>query len=129
MNKFLDKNADTLYFVFRVLIGIGFLLHGIAKLPGMFDGSTSVMSLFFWAGVIEVIGGAFLIIGLFVRPVAVISAIEMLVAFFYIHVGGNGTINPLENGGEGAMLYFAAFLVLMGYGAGKWAIDKSKRRK
>jgi putative oxidoreductase len=128
MKKFLEKNSSTFYFVFRVLIGIGFLLHGIMKLPGILDGSTSILSLMGLAGIIEVVGGAFLIVGLFVRPVAVISAIEMLVAFFYMHVASNGTLNPLANRGEAAMLYFAAFLVLMGYGAGKWAIDKKSSK-
>ena len=125
--KFLEKNSDNFYFVFRVLIGIGFLLHGIMKMPGIFGGTTSVFSLVGLAGIIETVGGAFLIIGLFVRTTAVISAIEMLVAFFYMHVAGKGTLNPLRNGGEAAMLYFAAFLVLAGFGAGKWGIDRKKR--
>lgn len=129
MSKFFDKNASTFYFVFRIIVGLGFLLHGLMKWPGIFDGSMSIFSLMGLAAIIETIGGVFLIIGLLVRPVAVISAVEMLVAFFYAHVAGRGTLNPLANGGEPAMLYFAAFLVLMAYGAGKWAIDRQKKMK
>lgn len=126
-SKFFDRNASTFYFVFRLIVGLGFLWHGLVKWPGIFDGSTGIASLMFLAAIIETIGGLFLVIGLFVRPVAVIAALEMLVAFFYVHVAGNGTLNPLANRGEPAMLYFAAFLVLMAYGAGKWAIDRKSR--
>lgn len=127
--KFFDKNASTFYFVFRVLIGLAFLLHGIMKWPGILEGTTSIASLMGLAAIIETVGGAFLIIGLFVRPTAVITALEMLYAFFFIHVAGNGTLHPLVNKGEPAMLFFAAFLVLMAYGAGKWGVDKQKRMK
>ena len=126
MKKFLETNSSTFYFVFRVIVGLGFLLHGIAKASGILTGSTSLFSLMGLAGIIEVVGGAFLIVGFLVRWTAVVAAIEMLVAFFYMHVAGRGTLNPLQNGGEAAMLYFAAFLVLMGMGAGKWGIDKKK---
>lgn len=125
--KFFEKNADKFYFVFRVLIGLGFLLHGIMKLPGMFSGATPVLGLVFLAGVIETVGGVFLILGFLVRPVAVISALEMLYAFIFMHAAGKGTLHPLQNGGEAAMLYFTAFLVLMAMGAGKWAIDKKSK--
>lgn len=128
MGKFLENNSSTFYFVFRVLVGIGFLLHGIMKLPGIFDGTTSIASLFFLAAIIETFSGALLIVGLFVRPAAVIAALEMLYVFFIVHVAGNGTLHPITNKGEAAMLYFAAFLVLMSYGAGKWGIDKKKSR-
>lgn len=128
MKKIFEKNASTFYFVFRVLVGLGFLLHGIMKLPGIFDGSTSIIGLMGLAAIIETIGGIFLIIGFWVRPTAFIAAIEMLVAFFYAHVAGKGTLHPLQNGGEAAMLYFAAFLVLMAYGAGKWGLDRNKSK-
>ncbi len=124
MNKFFDKNKDSFYVLFRVIVGLGFLLHGISKIPGIMEGKTVILSLMFLAAVIETIGGIFLIIGLFTRTTATISALEMLYAFIFIHIKSKG-INPLANGGEAAMLYFAAFLVLASFGARKWCIDKS----
>lgn len=118
----LEKNAQNLYVAFRLIVGILFLMHGIQKLPGIMSGSLG--TLFVLAGLIELVAGTFLIVGLYVRPVALISAVEMLVAFFYIHVMNNGTLNPLVNKGEPALLFFAAFLVLIGFGAGKWSLDK-----
>ena len=126
--KILTKNSDYFYFVFRVIIGITFLLHGYMKLPGILNGSTSMTSLMWYAGIIEIVAGVFIILGLFVTYSAFIAAIEMLVAFFYAHVAKSGTLNPLANKGEAALLFFAAFLILMTQGAKKWSLDKLFKR-
>ncbi len=47
----------------------------------------------------------------------------MLVALFTQHFPRGA--NPLFNGGEPAVLFLAAFLVLATHGAGKCAISKS----
>ncbi len=127
VNKFLEQNSDKFYFVFRILIGLVFFLHAIMKWPGMLNGQIAMLSLFWFAGIIETVAGAFIILGLFVRQTALIGALEMLVAYFYVHVPSKG-IHPLQNGGEPAVLFFAAFLALIAYGAGKWSID-AKRKK
>lgn len=121
VKNFLEKNSDYFYFVFRVLIGLLFLLHGIQKIPGIIGGKTSILSLMGLAGIIEVIGGAMLILGIFTTYVAMITAVEMLVAYFKIHAP-NG-ISPLVNKGEPSLLFFAAFLVLIAFGSRKWALD------
>ncbi len=122
MKGFLEDKGDYFYFVFRVIVGLLFLLHGVQKMPGIFNGTTSLFSLMGLAGIIELVGGAFLVIGLLTRYVALISAVEMLVAYFMVHFP-NG-LSPLENKGELALLYFAAFLVMMTFGSKKWALDE-----
>jgi putative oxidoreductase len=122
MKDFLENKKDYFYFVFRVVVGLLFLLHGLQKIPGIFNGATSIFSLIGLAGIIETVGGAFLVIGLLTRYVALISAVEMLVAYFMAHFP-NG-LSPLANKGESALLYFAAFLVMMAFGSKKWALDK-----
>jgi putative oxidoreductase len=119
-----EKNAATLYFLFRVIIGVVFLLHGIQKVPGIMAGT--MPALMIAAGIIEIVAGAFLVIGLWVRPVAIVAAIEMAYAFLVVHVYADGAwiFNPLANKGEPALLFFAAFLALIAHGAGKWGIDK-----
>ena len=97
MKKFLVKNSDYFYFVFRVIIGILFMLHGFTKLPGIFGGSTTIISLMALAALIEVVGGFFIVIGLLVRYTASVAAVEMLFAYFMAHVG-NG-LSPLQNNG------------------------------
>ena len=57
----------------RIVAGYLFVQYGTAKLFGfphvaMFD-HLSLLSLIGWAGVIELVGGALMLVGLFVRPV------------------------------------------------------------
>ena len=119
-------NKDYFYFVFRVLVGLLFLEHGLQKLFGMFGGlggnSAELFSLMGLAGTIETLGGLGIALGLFVRFWAFFAAIEMLVAYFMVHVP-NGPI-PLLNFGELPLLYFATFLVLMAFGARRWSLEK-----
>ena len=113
-NELIVTYRGYLYFVFRVLIGILFFMHGIQK----FSGSINIMSLMGLAGVIEILVGALVIIGILVRWASLLGAIEMLVAYFMVHFPAG--LNPLTNQGEPALLYFAAFLILMAYGSVKW---------
>lgn len=123
LKNVIKKYSDGIYIIFRILIGFLFFLHGIQKLPGILSGKTAAFGLFWFAGIIELVGSVFIILGLLTIYTALISGIEMLVAFFYAHVGPNGVWHPLVNKGEPALLFFAAFLVLFVYGAGKLSID------
>ena len=125
----MKKYNDYFYLVFRVLIGLGFLLHGGQKLFGIFGskGTVDLFSLMGLAGVIEFFGGLLIIFGLFTTIIAVISAVEMIVAMIMAHFPKG--INPLTNGGEAAMIYFAAFLVMIAYGSGRISLDKKFRKK
>jgi len=128
MTKAFGKYKDITYFVFRVLVGLAFLLHGGQKLFGWFGGlagdgiKVELFGLMGFAGIIEFFGGLAILLGIFVTWVALIAAIEMLIAYFTMHLP-NGVL-PLGNGGEPAWLFFAAFLVLLTHGAGKWAFSK-----
>jgi len=124
-------NKDYFYFVFRVFVGLLFLQHGLQKLFGMFGGlggqPAELFSLMGLAGFIEFIGGIAITLGLFARLVAFIAGIEMIIAYFMAHAP-NGSI-PLTNFGELPLLYFASFLVIMVYGAGKWSLEKALMKK
>ena len=123
-DDFFKKNSNKFYVVFRVMVGFLFFTHGAQKLFGWFGGKAPVelISLMGLAGVIELVGGLFILIGLFTRITSIISALEMGAAYFMAHFP-KGFL-PSANGGELALLYFAAFLVLIAYGAGKYSIDK-----
>ncbi len=126
-----NKYQDYFYFVFRVLVGLFFLQHGGQKLFGWFGGlggnPAELVSLMGLAGVIEFFGGLVILLGIFTRLAALISAIEMIVALFMAHFPQGYVL--IKNGGEPAALFFTSFLVLLAYGAGKWSLGKALFKK
>jgi len=62
------------YTLIRIATGAIFLPHGVLKL--FFGGATSTMGYAF--GVLELIGGLALVLGLYVRPIAVLLIIDVL---------------------------------------------------
>jgi putative oxidoreductase len=124
MKQFLKDNEHHFHFIFRVVIGLLFILHGTMKWGAV--SGFQVTNLMFYAGVIEMLGGLFIVIGLFVRTTAVIAALEMTYAFVFVHVfGQNGfNINPLSNNGEAALLFLVSFLVIAATGPTSWSAQK-----
>jgi len=106
------------YFVFRVLIGLMFVMHGAQKFGFLGGEKKELMSMMGAAGVLELVIGLAVLLGVYVTYAAILGAIEMLVAYVMIHAPQGW--NPLLNQGEPALLYVAAFLVLAHHGAGKW---------
>jgi putative oxidoreductase len=125
MEKYLNKYSEQFYLLFRLVVGVLFFMHGLMKLNGFMAGKLPLASLMGAAMVIELLAGILLVLGLFTKWTALVSAIEMLVAFFMVHAP-NGW-NPLSNQGEPAALFFAAFLALMAHGAGKFSLDHKKK--
>ncbi len=125
MFETLEDYHDEFYFVMRVLAGLLFMQHGAQKLFGALGGSQvdTLVSTAGVAGIIEFFGGFFLVIGFLTRIVAVIGGLEMLWAYFTVHIP-NG-FWPIQNGGEGALLFFTAFLIFMVHGAKKWGVDNA----
>lgn len=115
--------SPRLLSLLRIVAGFLFMAHGTQKLFG-FPAPTShpiqAMSLSWWAGAIEVVGGALLMLGLFTRPVAFLCAGEMAVAYFKAHAPGG--FWPLLNRGELAALYTFVFLYIAAAGPGPWSV-------
>jgi putative oxidoreductase len=116
----------------RIGAALLYMEHGLQKLFGMFGGvgpapggTVTLWSQMGLAGVLETFGGLLLLLGLFTRPVAFLLAVEMLVAFFQVHLPKGGV--PLENGGEVPLLYMLVFLFLLGNGAGPASVDDRRR--
>ena len=114
----------------RIVLGFTFLLHGLQKWFGAFGGlgghPAPIASMLGAAGVIETIGGALIILGIFTRPLAFILAGEMAVGYFTSHAGKG--LWPISNGGELAVIYCFFFLWLSSAGAGPWSLDRVFRR-
>ena len=121
-------NKDYAYFIFRVLVGLLFLQHGLQKLFGMFGGkSAELFSIMGLAGIIEFLAGISIALGIFARFGAFFAALQMAVAYFMAHAP-QGLI-PILNMGELALLYFAAFLAIMAFGARRWSLEKAIFKK
>lgn len=107
----------------RIGAGLLFMQHGAQKLFGVpGDGSpVELLSVYGLAGVLEFVGGAFVVLGLLTRPTSAILTVLMVVAFFMGHAGRGGF--PIENGGELALLYAAVFAFLATNGPGAFSLD------
>jgi putative oxidoreductase len=114
----------------RIVTGYTFLLHGTAKLFGvpyvaMFD-ELQLFSLYGLAGVLEVVGGALIILGWFTRPTAFLLSGMMAVAYFMGHASKGWVLAPMMNGGESAVLFSFVFLFLAAAGGGAWSVDGAR---
>lgn len=120
-----NKTSDYFYFIFRIFISLLFMQHGAQKLFGLFSDNEPVIlfSLMGLAGIIEFFGGLLIFLGFFTRPIALISGLEMVIAYFMAHFP-NG-LAPIANGGELSLLFFASFLILLTKGAGKFSLEKA----
>ena len=123
--------APYLHSVLRIVAAFMFILAGTTKLfsfPGAMPqgASAPVMSQVWIGGVLEVFGGALLLIGLFTRPVAFLLAGEMAVAYFQFHFPHS--FWPTINGGAAAALYCFVFLYLSAAGAGPWSVDARRAK-
>jgi putative oxidoreductase len=126
--KIFKQGGDYLYFVFRICVGLLFYQHGMQKLFGLFGGhAVPIVGLLGLAAIIEFAGGLAITFGFFTRLAAIIAAVEMIVAYFMVHLPKG--IIPIVNKGELALLYFAAFLVIMIYGGRKWSLERALWKK
>jgi len=125
MNRWQTWSLNAL----RIVTGLLFMQHGAQKLFGALGGTAvdSWMSQMGLAGVLEFFGGGLIVLGLFTQPVAVVLAIEMLWAYFQVHLP-QGYI-PIQNYGELALLYCFIYLFLAANGGGKFSIDGLIQRR
>ena len=107
MTPQLDRMAPHALGVLRIVTALLFIEHGSMKLFGfpaaMEGGNVALFSLFGLAAILELVGGALLLVGLFTRPVAFLLAGEMAVAYWMAHAPQN--LHPILNGGESAILF------------------------
>ena len=88
-------------------------------------------TLFLVAGILETFGGLAILFGFLTRPIAFVLAGECAVIFWWMHVAmmGKGTIFPIANGGESAVLFCFTFLYLVAAGPGAFAVDSLLKRR
>ena len=110
--------------IMRIMVGLLFMEHGTAKLLGFPPGTAApaLFTLHWFAGVIEMVGGALVALGLLTRIAAFIMSGEMAIGYFLSHAPQN--FFPLVNRGDAAVLYCFIFLYLAVAGGGCWSLDR-----
>jgi len=124
--------APYLQSILRIVAALMFMMSGSMKLFAFPIGmppnnaKAELMSLAGIGGILEVFGGALILIGLFTRPVAFILAGEMAVAYFQFHDPMSPW--PIINNGVSAVLYCFIWLYFSAAGPGPWSVDARLRR-
>jgi putative oxidoreductase len=126
MQQQLARFAPQMQSILRIMSGLIFMEHGLQKWVGFPPlpagrGAPGLMTMSGFGGVLELVGGIFLILGLFTRPVAFLLSGEMAVAYWWAHFPRD--FFPVINGGDAAILYCFVFLYLVFAGGGPWSID------
>lgn len=121
--------------VLRIIVGIIFIAHGSQKLFGAFGGYglegtgqfmeslglTPGYLMALLSGSAEFFGGLALLIGLLVRPAAVVLILLLVVAIFSVHIG-NGLFMA-NNGYEFALALLGGSIAVLIEGAGRLSVD------
>jgi putative oxidoreductase len=121
--KFWKRFEPYAYALLRIVAGLLFLFHGLQKLFGLYGGQTvELLSLRGLAGLIELVGGAMIMIGLYTSPVAFIASGEMAFAYFMSHQPQ--AFWPIQNRGELAALYCFVFLYISTRGSAPLSVKR-----
>ncbi len=132
----MDRNnlIDISLLILRLAVGIIFVAHGLQKVFGMFGGSgiegfSQTMKTLgftppvFWAwvaGLGELGGGIFLIIGILPRLSALVIAIIMFVAVVFVH--GDGGYFASNGGFEYPLFILMVCIAITLSGGGKLSL-------
>lgn len=143
-----SKNGTaTGLLILRIVLGGAFLYHGLAKQPFAADATVQMFMMWglpapgfmaFLAILLEVGGGAMLLLGVYVRPVALVLIAEMLVAMFKVHWSHGFSFMQIDGisdtglvmgfpGWEVNLLYIAGFLALALTESHKLSLESLRR--
>ncbi len=128
LKSYLTTLEPKAYALLRIVSGFLFLWHGSGKVLGYPSAHAGAPFYSTWiTGPIELFGGLLIMIGLFTRPAAFLSAGLMAVAYWWKH--GTAAILPIMNHGEMAAIYCFLFLYIITRGSGIYSIDNYRRKR
>jgi putative oxidoreductase len=124
----LAKYSDQAYALLRIVSGFMFTFHGVQKILGLLTERIVEFGSQMWiGGLVELLGGLFIMIGFQTRWAAFIASGTMAVAYIQFHwkFQFGEMLLPIMNRGETAALYCFVFLLIASRGAVMWAVDKN----
>lgn len=129
MNERLAVWSPYALAVLRIVTALLFIEHGTQKFFAFppseyFPEAPAIFSLMGVAGLLELVGGALILIGLFTRPVAFVLSGFMAAAYFMGHAPQG--FFPVSNGGDAAILFCFIFVYMVFAGAGAWSLDEMR---
>lgn len=130
MNNYAKRLQVVSIDLMRIVSGLMMVVgHGYGKMFGEkaqpftggkdFFGIDIGINTLWIAGFIEFYIGILVILGLFTRPAALLTALLMVMAYLSSHAAWF----PTFNGGELATVYFLVFIVIYAYGPGPYSLD------
>lgn len=124
----LDRGKEQILSLFRIVVGLLFASHGLSSIFGLLGGAMGKGGAIpvgtwpgWWAALIQLVGGILVLIGLGTRGAALISSGSMAYAYFTVHQ--QHSLLPIQNGGEAAVMFCWAFLLIVFFGPGLWSLD------
>lgn len=124
----LTRLAPYAYTMLRVVAGLLFMLHGIAKLFGVLGTPKMPLDTQLGVGtVIELVTGGLIALGFFTRTAALLASGQMAVAYLQFHwkFALDERFFPSVNKGELALVYCLLFFGIACTGGGKASIDEA----
>jgi putative oxidoreductase len=118
-----ERYSPYVLSIVRIVCALMLLQHGLSKFFGfpMPMQRPPMFALYWFAGVIEIVGGALLLIGLFTRSAAFVLSGHLAFAYFLGHAPRG--FYPLTNNGEAAALFSFIFLYIAFAGGGPLRVD------
>ena len=122
----LSRHAPAMLSVLRIVAGLLFLAHGTQKFLSFPAGQLAGAGWAFsdpahFAGIVELVCGALILVGLFTRPAAFLASGTMAVAYWFAHFPQD--FFPVNNMGDAAILYCFVFLYFVFAGPGPISLD------
>lgn len=123
--KFLNALSEPAHALLRMVAGFMFAFHGVQKTFGLWSNhKVELVSQIGLGGLIELIGGAAVMLGIKTRAAAFLCSGTMAVAYVQFHwkFQKGAQFFPAINRGELAVLYCFVFFLLATRGGGRWAL-------
>ena len=126
-----DKFQDYALLLLRLFMGITFIIYATKKIQNFdtyvtlfsdkLDLPLPLLNLYLVIG-IEGIGGALLVLGIFIRLVSIPLILTMITALFLVNIGNGFAASNF--GVEVPLAYISILFILVSFGAGKFSFDR-----